>query len=108
MNVECVLDESQIEEFFELLIERRGTFDKNNGTAHDNFHYNCISESVVLAPDNNVYSCVFLAQKEFEIDEFIDDKIIVDNSLAICSDYCTAKEICNGPQKVLKGKEIRL
>ena len=103
-----LLLESQKEEFFIqllnererydkdiLLVERCGTFGKNRFNEKDNFKCHCISNSVVITPDNNVYPCVFLAKPGYEIGKFIDNKIYIKNSLHVNSDECLTDNVCN-------------
>ena len=109
-----ILKEEQIKEFFyllleerkkynkdELLIERCGTFGKNNLSIHDNFYCDCITDSVVLTPDNNIYPCVFLAQPGNEIGKYENGRIFIDESYENDHSKCAAKELCNEHKKIL-------
>lgn len=109
-----ILNEEQIDEFFELLmderkkynkdellIERCGTFGKNHLSMHDNFYCDCITDSVVLTPDNNVYPCVFLAQPGNEIGKYDNGCIFINDEYENNHNSCLAKEICNEHKKLL-------
>lgn len=114
LDVKNILTEEQINEFFkllmkerskynkeELLIERCGTFGKNNLSTHDNFYCDCITDSVVLTPDNNIYPCVFLAQPGNEIGKYENGCIFIDEGYENSHDICIVKEICNEYKKIL-------
>ena len=78
----------------ELLIERCGTFGKDP-TKKDHFECPCISNVVVITPDNHIYPCVFLAKPGYEIGKYEDGKILVNPNLNWDSNRCLADEICN-------------
>ena len=114
LNLDKRLTLEQKKEFFEglikarekytkedLIIERCGTFGKNLVSSKDNFFCDCITDSVVLTPDNKIYACIFLAKKNFEIGEYIDGKIMVDKNLYNNHDLCLTDEICNKGKKLL-------
>lgn len=114
-----ILNDDQIKAFFELLllernkynikdliIERCGTFGKNTLSNHDNFYCDCITDSIVLTPDNNIYPCVFLAQPGYEIGKFENGKIYIYDNYENNHDSCLVKQVCNERKKILikKGK----
>ena len=114
-----ILSDSQINNFFkllleernkykieELIIERCGTFGKNTLSSHDNFYCDCITDSIVLTPDNNIYSCVFLAQPGYEIGKFKNGKIYIYENYENNHDRCIAKQICNEHKKILVKKGV--
>lgn len=114
LNDKSILTEEEITEFFklltqerskyskdELIIERCGTFGKNNLSNHDNFYCDCITDSVVLTPDNLIYPCVFLAKPGNEIGIYKDGIIYIDESLENNHYECMAKESCNRHKKIL-------
>lgn len=115
-----ILSDYQINKFFELLlnernkykiedliIERCGTFGKNTLSSHDNFYCDCITDSVVLTPDNNIYPCVFLAQPGYEIGKFENGNIYIGEEFVNNHDSCIAKQICNEYKKILVKKGVR-
>ena len=85
----------------DLIIERCGSFGKNPLSKHDNFYCDCITDSVVLTPDNNIYPCVFLAQPGFEIGIFENGIIKIDEDFINNHKQCLAKSICNEKVKKL-------
>ncbi len=112
MPEDNVLSDSQIAEFFQLLlkerenydkddllIERCGTFGKNYSSNNDHFYCDCISDSIVITPDNSVYPCVFLAKPGFEIGVYNDGKILVDETINSDHSRCLVREICNRNRK---------
>lgn len=114
LNDTNILKEEEIKEFFklligerkkynkdELIIERCGTFGKNYLSTHDNFYCDCITDSVVLTPDDNVYPCVFLAQPGNEIGKYENGCIFIDEGYENDHSKCIAREICNAHKKVL-------
>lgn len=114
LNDTNILSEEQINEFFklltverkkyskdELIIERCGTFGKNTFSSHDNFCCDCITDSVVLTPDNNIYPCIFLAHPGNEIGKYKDGCIYIEEAYENSHDKCIAKEICNEHKKIL-------
>ena len=86
----------------DLIIERCGTFGKNLVSSKDNFNCDCITNSVVLTPDNKIYPCVFLAKENYEIGEYIDGKIMLDNSFYNDHNICLTDNICNKGKKLLR------
>ena len=119
MNVDEIMSEKQINEFFRLLmlerqkynindliIERCGTFGRNLNSIHDNFYCDSISDSVVLTPNNNIYPCVFLAKEGYEIGKYENGKILLYEEYYNNHDMCYAKEICNENKKCLKKKGV--
>lgn len=86
----------------DLIIERCGTFGANPNEK-DNFNCNCITNSVVLAPDNNIYPCVFLTKPGYEIGEYTNGQIYLFDNYDNNCNTCLAKEICNeNKQLILK------
>jgi MoaA/NifB/PqqE/SkfB family radical SAM enzyme len=115
MSNDEILSKEQINEFFKLLmierskykledliIERCGTFGKNELSNHDNFYCDCITDSVVLTPDNNIYPCVFLAQPGYEIGKYMDGKVYIYERYLNNHNECLAKEACNEYKRVLR------
>ncbi len=120
LDNKIVLNDEQIKIFFELLteerkkhdineliIERCGTFGKNYLSINDNFYCDCITDSVVLTPDNNVYPCVFLAQSGNEIGKYEKGCIFIDDDYKNDHGKCIAKEICNEHKKILVRRKIQ-
>ena len=115
LDEKLILSQKQINEFFrmlsnerkkyeknELLIERCGTFG-NNMILKDHFNCNCITDSVVLTPDNNIYPCVFLAQAGNEIGIYDGNKILINSELLNDHKSCIAKDTCNfKPKRLVK------
>lgn len=87
LDKELILDNQQLNEFFNLLSNARKLFPKNElyiarcGTfGIDNNHscnFSCpaINEQITITPDNKVYPCFFMAGVGEPIGELIDDKI---------------------------------
>lgn len=100
------LDDSQLREFFnelervrsnydinELSIKRNGTF----GSSQNCKSFNCIAgiDEVIITPDSNVYPCIYLARKGFEIGKYIDGKIYLDKLIENDGTKCLAREYYN-------------
>lgn len=112
------LNSEQVKEFFERLnnvrsiynksdfiIERSGTFEKDETSLNNHFYCNCGINRVYLSPDNNIYPCIFLTGSPYEIGKYVDGKLMVYENISHDTDKCIAKEVCNdGKQfsKVLK------
>ena len=107
-----ILSDEQIMEFFKLfeetrniypkdklLIRRCGSFGKNCFNCNRKFSCTAGRESVVIAPDLNVYPCFFLAKKRMKIGYVEDGEIIIDNPIEHDSDKCLAREINNNGYK---------
>ena len=89
----------------ELLIERCGSFGKNILIENDHFYCDCITDSVVLTPNNNIYPCVFLAKPGYEIGKYDGDKILINEDIINDHSKCIAKEECNEKiRKLVKEK----
>lgn len=114
LDISNILTDNEIETVFkeiiearqkydinDLLIERCGSFGKNHLSNHDHFFCDCITDSVVLTPDNNIYPCVFLAQPGFEIGKFEDGIVKIDENFINDHNRCLAKDICNEKVKTL-------
>ena len=108
MNVSNLLNQEQIDEFFEqlrevrnkfpkekLVIDRSGLFGKNRTNSSSRFSCTAGRDMVVITPDNNVYSCLFLAKPGLEIGKYIDGKIMLNNEIENNGELCIAQEICN-------------
>ena len=78
-----------------MKIRRCGTF--GNDLNRKGCNFNCIagSELVVITPDLNVYPCIFLAKKGYEIGKVVDSKIILYKEFNNKGDKCLAQEINN-------------
>ena len=107
LNQNNKLQDGQVVEFFkqlgearkqydekDLLIERCGTFGKDP-TGKDHFECPCMSNLVVLTPDNHIYPCVFLAKPGYEIGQYEDGKILVQSDLSWDKRKCLADQVCN-------------
>ena len=108
MDSSNLLNHDQINKFFEqliaarekypkekLVIDRSGLFGKNQN--NQNCHFNCPAgrDMVVITPDNNVYSCLFLAKPGLEIGKFADGKILLYDYIDNDGSSCLAQELCN-------------
>jgi len=115
MSEDNILNMQQIKKVFELIeeernnydvsdfiIERCGTFGKNEFSSHDHFFCDCITDSIVLTPDNNIYPCVFLAKHGYEIGTYDGEKIFLQEEIINKHDECFAKEICNESKILIK------
>lgn len=83
-----------------LLIERCGTFGKNYLSNNDHFCCDCITDSIVLTPDNYLYPCVFLAKPGYEIGKYYDGKLLLyDDVIKPSYNECLVDNICNKEKK---------
>lgn len=107
LDEHLVLTEDQKEYFFkkiryvrekydidDLLIERCGTFGKDTQNNKCNFYCDSCVNSVVIAPNNNVYPCVFLATEGFEIGHYKNGEVLI-NDFYKESNVCIADQVCN-------------
>ncbi|MBQ3307932.1 MAG: radical SAM protein [Bacilli bacterium] len=112
-----VLEEDQINTFFEqlircrekfpkdvLLIERDAGFGKNNLSNHDHFYCPSMNDLVVLAPNNYLYPCIFLTKDGYEIGKYENGKCMIQEEYYDMNDgsICYAKEICNHRKQLIK------
>lgn len=108
MDLNNMLTDEQKLKFFEQLKQARKTIDKNTLVIdrsgifgkdfnNENCHFKCPAGKnlVVITPDNNVYPCMFLAKKGFEIGHVVDNKIHIDYNITNNGDRCLAYEVCN-------------
>ena len=86
----------------ELIIERSGTFGKNNEISNDRFKCNYGHDSVCITPDKNVYPCIFTSKPGFEIGKLIDKKVMIKENLNLDNNVCVAREIYNNNNKKLE------
>lgn len=108
LNSSNILTDNQLKIFFdnlkevrskykkeELTIKRNGLFGKDE--SNPNSHFKCIAgqDEVVITPDGNVYPCIFMTKKGYEIGKYIDGKIILDHKIINPSNDCIALEIFN-------------
>lgn len=109
------LSQEQINEFFnylryvrsiykkdDFIIERSGTFGKDEESLKNNFSCNCGTNRVYLSPDNKIYPCVFLTGLGCEIGMFIDGKIMIYDDFYHDESKCAACEICNNGKSFSK------
>lgn len=92
----------------EFVIDRCGTFGPNISGNKDNFYCDCITDSIVITPDNNVYPCVFLAKPGFEIGKY-DPRFgvpFVSSDFVNNHDECLVKEVCNNKKLLKRKKEL--
>ena len=86
----------------EMDIERCGTFG-NCGTKK--FECYAINNNIVLTPDNNIYSCIFLAKQGYEIGYYDGDKLLLYDEFKNDGSECIARNYCNyGDEKILQKK----
>lgn len=78
----------------ELLIKRCGSFGKDNNHSC-NFKCSAGVDEVVIAPDLNVYPCIFMVKPEFKIGEYRDGKVTLLNKLINNHDRCLASDYYN-------------
>ncbi len=111
----------QIEIFFEqlrrvrkkytpeiLVVDRSGIFGKDK--KNPNCHFCCPAgvDSVVITPDNNVYSCIFLAKPGFEIGIYKDNQILLNSDINNSGNLCLAHEFCNNKNEEILTKVLKI
>lgn len=121
MDLSNLLSLNQINEFFEqllkvrkkypkdkLVIDRSGLFGKNRNSS--SCHFNCPAgrDMVVITPDNNVYSCLFLAKPGLEIGKYINGKILLNNEIDNDGELCLAQELCNKNNNKVLSKVLKI
>ena len=121
MNLSNLLTFEQINEFFEqllnvrkkyskeqLVIDRSGLFGKNKNSS--TCHFNCPAgrNMVVITPDNNVYSCLFLAKPGLEIGKLVDGKILLNDYIDNDGSLCLAQEMCNNNNEKFVSKVLKM
>lgn len=121
MDLSNLLSLNQINEFFEqllkvrkkyskdkLVIDRSGLFGKNQNSS--SCHFNCPAgrDMVVITPDNNVYSCLFLAKPGLEIGKYINGKILLNNEIDNDGELCLAQELCNKNNNKVLSKVLKI
>lgn len=79
----------------DLLIERCGTFGRDNTKIDKNFRCGAGTELAVITPDRMVYPCVFLAKEGNEIGRYENGKIEILKEFKNNGDKCIACEKCN-------------
>ena len=120
MDSANLLSSEQICEFFEqlqatrkkyykeqLVIDRSGLFGKNQNSR--SCHFNCPAgcDMVAITPDNNVYSCLFLAKPGLEIGKLIDGKILLNDYINHDGNLCLAQEMCNNNNAKFVAKVLK-
>ena len=121
MDLSNLLSLNQINEFFEkllevrrkypkdkLVIDRSGLFGKNRNNS--SCHFNCPAgrDMVVITPDNNVYSCLFLAKPGLEIGKYINGRILLNNEIDNDGELCLAQELCNKNNNKVLSKVLKI
>ena len=66
------------------------------------FKCDAINNTVVLAPDNNIYPCIFLAKPGYEIGKFENRKILINDELNNFDNICYADDLCNKNHILIK------
>lgn len=112
-----ILTDKQIEIFFEqlnkarskypidtLLIKRCGSFgfDMNHSC---NFKCSACKDKVIIAPDLNVYPCIYMVKPEFKIGYYKDGKVYIEEEIVHNQDECLAKNYYNR-NKTLARKRV--
>ena len=121
MDSSNLLTSEQISKFFEqllivrkkyskeqLVIDRSGLFGKNKNSR--TCHFNCPAgrNMVVITPDNNVYSCLFLAKPGLEIGKLVAGKILLNDYIDNDGSLCLAQEMCNNNNEKFVSKVLKI
>ena len=85
-------EERKLHDKTKFRILRCGSFGKGNSEK-----FNCYAgyDHVVITPDNNIYPCIFLAKKGFEIGKYENGEIIITRPPKHNCKECLTKLICN-------------
>lgn len=110
-----LLTEEQLQEFFDLinyvrtlydkndfLVERSGTFGKDENNPKNNYCCDYGTNRIFVAPDNNVYPCIFMTNPGREIGKYVDGKIMIYDEFTHDGSKCIAKEVCNNGKTLSK------
>lgn len=115
LSDENILSEEQTREFIRMVeqerslyeqkdmdIERCGTF---GNCGSKKFKCYAVNNNVVLTPDNNIYPCIFLAKKGYEIGYYDGDKLLLYEECKNDGAECIVRNYCNyGDEKILQKK----
>lgn len=112
-----ILSDKQKEVFFEKLNQARHIYIKNQllikrcgSFGYDNNHkcnFKCPAgiHKVVIAPDMNVYPCIYMVKPDYKIGRYIDGKVLIDQELCHDGMSCLASD-CYNKEKSLVKKRI--
>ena len=78
-----------------LKIKRNGLFGEDIENENCNFLCNAGIDEVVITPNLNVYPCIFMTKKGYEIGKYIDGKIMLYNEFQNDGKQCIAHEVFN-------------
>lgn len=109
-----ILNDKQKEVFFEnlnkarhiytkeqLLIKRCGSFGYD--TNHKcNFKCSAGIHKVVIAPDMNVYPCIYMVKPDYKIGRYIDGKVLIEQELYHDEMSCLASDCYNKGKSLVK------
>ena len=102
-----ILDKDELNTFFdniykerekypieELRIKRNGTFGKDERKSPNNFRCPAGVDEVVITPSLDVYPCIYMTKKGYEIGKYVDGKIML-YDVGNTGDKCIAQEVFN-------------
>ena len=102
-----ILNEDELNTFFdniyeerkkypieELRIKRNGTFGKDERKSPNKFRCPAGVDEVVITPSLDVYPCIYMTKKGYEIGKYVDGKIML-YDVGNTGDKCIAQEVFN-------------
>ena len=90
-----------------LKIKRNGLFGKDNNNSNCKFRCVASIDEVVIAPNRNVYPCIFMTKPGYEIGRYENGKILLDYQLDNNGDSCIAHDIFNKNKYSFSKKLVR-
>jgi MoaA/NifB/PqqE/SkfB family radical SAM enzyme len=87
-----------------ILVRRSGTFSRDFRKKNSSYYCPSTQKTVAIAPNKKVYPCPFLIKEGYEIGEYKDGKVYLDEAFNNDSTTCMLHEILNRGKKYGKRK----